>query len=100
MALLNVGVQVFALAAANGFDEVFPVTPAFATRRPRLLRLAQEGLVGVVPVDGHVTFRAVEDVADAIAVEPLVIAALPNARLVVRHPMEEFADIYEWRRVV
>src|SRR5262252_3375182 len=92
MALLNVGVQVFALATANGFDEVFPVTPAFATRRPRLLLPAQEGLVGAVPIDGHVTFRAVEDVADAVAVEPLVIAALPNARLVVRNPMADFED--------
>src|SRR5882672_5829035 len=94
MALLDVGVQVLALATANGFDEVFPVTPAFATRRPRLLLLAQESLVGVVPFDGQVTFRAVEDVADAVAVgdQPLVIAALPNARLVVRHPMADFKD--------
>src|SRR5262249_57494553 len=88
MALLDVGVQVLALATANGFDEVFPVAPAFAPRRPRLLLLAQESLVGVVPVDGHVTFRAVEDVADAVAAgAPLVIPALPNARLVVRHPV-------------
>src|SRR5262245_44667150 len=94
MALLNVGVQVLALATANGFDEVFPVTTAFATRRPRLLLLAQEGLVGVVPLDGHVTFRAVEDVADAVAFcdQPLVIAALPNASLVVRHPVANFKD--------
>src|SRR5215467_327863 len=96
MAFFDIGVQVFALATANGFDEVFPVTPAFATRRPRLLRLAQEGLVGVVPVDGHVTFRAVEDVADAVAVfeRPLFIAAMPDAGLVVRHPMADFEDDY------
>src|SRR5215475_1021285 len=93
MALLDVGVQVLALATANGFDEVFPVAPAFATRRPRLLLLAQESLVGVVPLDGHVTFRAVEDVADAVAAAAaLVIAALPNARLVVRHPVADFKD--------
>src|SRR5215813_1360127 len=66
MALLDVGVQVLALAAANSLDEVFPVAPAFAARWPRLLLLAKESLVGVVPLDRHVTFRAVEDVADAV----------------------------------
>src|SRR5215470_18258201 len=94
MALLDIGVQVLAIATANGFDEVFPVTPAFVTRGPRLLLLAKESLVGVVPVDGHVTFRAVEDVADAVAVSerPLFITALPDVRLVVRHPVADFKD--------
>src|SRR6185312_17480458 len=97
MALLNVGVQVFALAAANGFDEVFPVAPALAARRSRLLFLAQESFVRIVSINRHIAFRAVEDVADAVGVcdGTLLIAALPNARLVIRHPMPDFKNDHD-----
>src|SRR5262245_65971376 len=94
MTFLDVGVQVFALAASNGLDEVLPVAAAFTTRRPWLLLLAQEGLVRVVILDRHVTFRAIENIADAVSAgdQPTRIASLSNTRFVVGHPVTHFKN--------
>src|SRR5262249_18859990 len=93
MTFLDVGVQVFALAASTGLDEVLPVAAALSASRPRLLFLAQEGPVRVLIIDRNITFRAVEDVAYTVAIKfAPAVGPMPDAGLIVRHPVADFKD--------
>src|SRR6266566_6051792 len=64
--LLDGRAQVLFLAAANAVDEIGEVMLAAVAFGSGRHFLAHPGLVGVVAVHGHATFRPVEDVPDGV----------------------------------
>src|SRR5215468_9710592 len=94
MTFFDIRVQIFPLAAANGFDEILPIASTFPARGPWLLFAPEECLVRIVSFNGHVAFGAIEDIADAVAIRDhsLLVTALANGRFVIRHPVTDFEN--------
>src|SRR5215831_1976316 len=64
--LLDRGMNILGAAAANAINEVCEVVASCFTGRPRLGLLGQPGFIGIVPVNGEITIRAIKDVADGV----------------------------------
>src|SRR5262245_35221056 len=95
MPFFDIRIEVFSLAAAHCLDEINPVAAGLSAARSGLLLPAEEGFIRIVALDCHISFRAVEDIADAIAAagnHSFLIAPLSDPRFVVRHPMADFED--------
>ncbi len=96
MSFLDIGVLLFALAAAHGVYEILPRAPACALARARLLLATEEGLVLGIPVDRHVTLGTIKNISDAVAVanQTVGVLVLTNAAFVIGHPVTDLEDKY------